>query len=156
MAKKTFARSCGNCTACCKTHEVSEVNSVAGVYCQYCQISKGCSIYEKRPFPCRKYACAWLHGKGEETHRPDRLKIVMDGFGFNFDGNDMFILNFWEVEEGAIYQPGVEQTMVANIQAGNIVVHRPLVGLPTYYFPKGMLSPEDQQRFIHVVEHESW
>jgi len=81
-----FEKKCNGCTACCKTHSVPEVNSFSGKWCQHCITGKGCSIYAKRPFACKRYSCVWLQGKGSENDRPDKLKIVMNYLMINFNG----------------------------------------------------------------------
>jgi hypothetical protein len=43
--------------------------------------------------------------------------------------------------------------MVANLKAGNLVIHRPYKKKATYYSPKGMFSEEEQRLLIETVEH---
>lgn len=147
-----ITRSCGGCTACCKTHVEYGMKIAGGDYCDHCQIGKGCSIYERRPFACQIYRCAWVCGKGEEIDRPDRLKVVMDLKGVDFYRQEIVAINFWEVEEEAANQLRVQSWMVANLKAGNVVVCRPYQGKPTYYFPKGIFSVEEQQEFIEKLQ----
>ncbi|OGZ68802.1 MAG: hypothetical protein A3D44_02285 [Candidatus Staskawiczbacteria bacterium RIFCSPHIGHO2_02_FULL_42_22] len=128
------------------------MKAAGGEYCDFCQIGKGCSIYERRPFACQVYRCLWVCGKGEESDRPDRLKIVLDLKAVHFYEEDIVALNLWEVEEGAINQPRVQQIMVANIEGGNVVVCRPYQEEPTYYFPKGVFSADEQQEFIEILK----
>jgi hypothetical protein len=154
MEEYIFSRTCNGCTACCKTHAVEEVGSIAGIWCPQCQIGVKCLIYEDRPLGCRRYSCVWLQGKGKESDRPDRLKIVMDYLDVQFRDEEIPIFNFWEVEKGSIDQPRVQQIMITNIKAGNIVVHRSLYEPPTYYFPKGMFSPDEQLHFIESANLE--
>lgn len=149
-----ITRSCGGCTACCKTHIDDRMKIIGGEYCDFCQVGRGCSIYERRPFGCQVYRCIWVCGKGEESDRPDRLKIVIDMKVVEFQGNEITAVNLWEVAEGAINQPRAQQIMVANLEAGNIVVHRPYRDVPTYYFPKGMFSEEEQRLCIDTVEDD--
>ncbi|TSC64231.1 MAG: hypothetical protein G01um1014106_218 [Parcubacteria group bacterium Gr01-1014_106] len=151
----TIVRDCGGCTACCKTHIEVSMKTRGGDYCDFCQVGQGCSIYETRPFACQMYRCLWVCGKGEESDRPDRLKIVMDLKGIDdFQGKEMVALNFWEVAEGAIDQQRVQDIMKVNLAAGNVVVHRPYGGEPTYYFPRGMFSLEQQRLFIETMESD--
>ena len=152
MELPVITRSCGGCTACCKTHIGDDMKIQGGEYCDHCQIGKGCSIYEARPFACQVYRCLWVCGKGEESDRPDLLKVVMDLKAVNFQGNDIVALNFWETQEGAVDQLRVQRIMVANIEAGNVVVSRPYQDEPTYYFPKGMFSAKEQQDFIETLQ----
>jgi len=147
-----FERTCGNCTACCKTHSVPEVQSSSGKLCRNCIFGKGCSVYDDRPFACQRYSCVWLQGKGGENDRPDRLKIVMDYLSISFNGIEVPIFNFWEVERGAIESPRTQQIMLANVEAGNIVVARIIREPSAYYFPKGIFSPDERESFILTAE----
>ncbi len=89
-------RTCGGCTACCKTHAVFEIDKSPGRWCEHCNIGKGCRIYDTRPEKCREFRCEWLNGYGE---RPDRTKIVLD---FHTEGAMGKLLQMWEVSEGAL------------------------------------------------------
>lgn len=148
-----IVRSCGGCTACCKTHVGREMKTLGGDYCDHRKVGKGCSIYEQRSFACQVYRCIWVCGKGEESDRPDRLKIVLDLKGLTFHRQEIVAMNLWEVEKGAANQPRVRQIMFANLEAGNVVVLRPYHKEATYYFPKDMFSPDEQQEFIEALKH---
>lgn len=149
-----ITRECGECTACCKTHIGTEMKTRGGDYCDHCQIGQGCSIYEQRPVACQVYRCVWVCGKGEEGYRPDRLGVVVDLKGIEFLDEEIVAINFWEVEKGATKKPQVEAWMISNIEGGNIVVCRPYGEEPTYYFPKDMLLPEQQQELIEALEND--
>ena len=71
-------RSCGACTLCCKLPKVEAVDKPAGVWCRHCKPGKGCTIYETRPDPCRKFFCAWMTmpGLGDEW-KPLHSKLVV-------------------------------------------------------------------------------
>lgn len=71
-------RTCGECSACCTTHQVSEVNKPVGVTCLHCADGGGCKIYSTRPEPRRVYQCLWLRGALLEDHRPDKSGIVCE------------------------------------------------------------------------------
>ena len=92
-------RSCGNCTACCKTHAVFEISKFQGRWCEHCDIGKGCRIYDARPENCKEFRCEWLKGFRK---RPDRTKIVLD---FHIEGAMGKLLQMWEVSEGALKRP---------------------------------------------------
>ena len=149
-----ITRECGECTACCKTHIGIEMKMQGGDYCDHCQIGHGCSIYEKRPFACQVYRCVWVCGSGEEEYRPDRLGVVVDLKGIEFHGTEVVAINFWEVEKGATQKLQVEMWMASNIEGGNVVVCRRYEEESTYYFPKGVFSPEEQQEFIEALESD--
>lgn len=159
MPRMSLHRTCGGCTACCKTHAVSEVQTTYGEWCQHCNIGTGCAIYKQRPSGCRVYECVWLKGKGEEGDRPDRLKIVVDNTVVNLDGKDIVVCNLWEVEPGATLQARVQQITEANVAAGNAVRHRlsvpvevsPLRVLDAIFFPQWMSSAADRERFLKAL-----
>ena len=91
---KTFgplSRSCGECTACCKTMGVADHprgKKPVNHWCQDCTIGKGCNIYASRPKSCVDFECCWLQderGIMDDSMRPDRLKVIFqpvkDGHG---------------------------------------------------------------------------
>ena len=102
-------RRCGECTLCCKLLPMKkdkdrEVRSTitamvaggmlkpedafrmtpdfdkpAGERCPHQRHSKGCAIYDRRPFGCRMWSCRWL--VNDDTNalpRPDRSHYVID------------------------------------------------------------------------------
>jgi len=72
-------RHCGGCTSCCKLLPVKEIGKPANTRCGYQRTGKGCSIFDKRPFSCRVWNCAWIQGDDtEELRRPDRSHYVID------------------------------------------------------------------------------
>jgi hypothetical protein len=73
---------CGSCTLCCKLLDIPVLNKPEGQWCSHCAVGKGCTIYEKRPVPCRDFACLWLESQNEKRPlpaelRPDRCKVVL-------------------------------------------------------------------------------
>src|SRR3989344_5580167 len=74
----TNVRTCGPCTACCKTLPVRELKKPAGVWCPSCNIGQACRISAERPKGCREFACQWLKGSWENGDRPDKVKVVTD------------------------------------------------------------------------------
>lgn len=99
----TLGRSCGGCTACCKTHAVPVIDKPAGSWCTACIKGKGCGIYEYRPQPCQTYKCAWLEGVGSDEERPDRSKIIVDYEEFALSGFKTF--RVWELQPGCLASP---------------------------------------------------
>jgi hypothetical protein len=75
-------RSCGSCVACCSTIPVSEIALPAYTRCVHLrtfpEAAHGCRIYDKRPFSCRTWSCAWLSGDMDMEMRPDRCGVVID------------------------------------------------------------------------------
>lgn len=159
MTDLPLVRRCGGCNACCKTHAVVQVSTTHGEWCQHCVIGMGCAIYEQRPVDCRLYECLWFKGKGEERDRPDRLNIVMDGIVVKLGEQEVLVLNLWEVEPGAANQERVRDITEANVAAGLAVRHRltvphevwPLRVVDKIFFPTGMLSPAERERFLEAL-----
>lgn len=72
-------RSCGGCTLCCKLLGVRELKKPAGTRCKYQRLSKGCTIYARKPASCAHYSCRWLLGNDTaDLPRPDRCHYVVD------------------------------------------------------------------------------
>lgn len=108
MNKSTVTkRHCGDCQLCCKLLPMSQdghsretaerliagglaaaadfagmirdFDKPAGAKCPYQKHHKGCTIYRRRPFGCRMWACRWLTGDDTaELQRPDRTHYVID------------------------------------------------------------------------------
>ena len=156
-------RACGGCVACCKTHMVAEVETAAGELCQFAAVGEGCSIYKTRPFDCRLYACWWLRGKGEESDRPDRLKIVMDDREVTLNGRVIGVIDLHEVEPGAINQPRVQQLTDAFLQQGVVVCHWFLAPdkaillwgeryTRAYLLPEGLFTQAEKDQLLQTAE----
>lgn len=115
-------RSCGGCTACCKTHAIFEIKKPVGKWCPYCDASKGCRIYLNHPKSCKKFRCEWLKGFGEDGDRPDRTKIVLD---FCTGGVLPKFLQIWEVSGKALRESFAKES--AQLAIGNeipvILIH---------------------------------
>src|SRR5690349_7136698 len=126
-------RSCGGCTACCKTHSVAILNKPSGAWCKHCKIGVGCGIYEERPEECKSFKCSWLMGIGGQQYRPDKVKIVTDYRKICDIGWVMF---FWESREGALDSHFTKSWTKRNILAGNCVMHVSLIGFHTLYVSK--------------------
>ena len=145
-------RSCGGCTACCKTHAADVWKAKGGEYCDRCQIGVGCSIYEDRPEGCRTFKCHWLRGAGEESDRPDRLKVVVTSQHLSFRGRDITVMGLWEVEGDTLHVPRVRQMIVRAIKSGFVVVRRPYGQQPFYHFPADAFSEEEYGLVVELVE----
>jgi len=123
-------RTCGGCTACCKTHGVLEIQKMAGVWCPKSALGKGCSVYADRPNECRNFACAWLIGLIDEQYRPDKIKIVPEYRAVTGIGT---ILWLWEVRKGAIRSKFVNKWTLRNLLVDNCVMQIPLVEPPALF-----------------------
>ena len=95
-------RTCGKCTACCKTHAIPKINKPEGKWCGNCKIGKGCIIYLTRPKECKDFRCEWLKGFGRKDTRPDLIKIVLD---YQTNGLLKKLFTLWEVSKKALSSP---------------------------------------------------
>lgn len=87
---KDADRVCGSCTACCTHMEVDGRSSraagfelkAAGTRCERLAAEesegKGCTVYDKRPTPCRIWSCVWKQGVPilERSQRPDQVGVM--------------------------------------------------------------------------------
>jgi hypothetical protein len=79
MTEGEPARKCGECGLCCKLLPVKSLGKPANTRCQFQRMSKGCTIYAKRPFDCQTWACRWLVDPATAgLPRPDRSHYVVD------------------------------------------------------------------------------
>ncbi len=128
--KSGVVRSCGECTACCKTHEIESLQKPANKWCEHCVIGVKCSIYERRPKACIEYSCAWLEGKGAETERPDKTGIVVDAM--ISDNKEEALVRVIEVFEGRLEKPYAKRIITAFLLSG-IVVYCSPIGRAGYF-----------------------
>ena len=131
---QTPGRSCGTCTACCKTHGIhEEIQKLAGEWCVHCNRGRGCKIYETRPTPCRVYQCGWLEGFWGEQDRPDRRKILIDSH--ETPREKLSYICIWEVREGEIERAYAQTKKRFYLNRGLCVVLVRLSGKRTVIFP---------------------
>jgi hypothetical protein len=72
------ARTCADCTLCCKVMAIEELEKPAGRWCQHCRPGRGCLIYADRPAECRAFSCLWLLDERFGPHwRPSQSKMVL-------------------------------------------------------------------------------
>jgi hypothetical protein len=75
---KTEARTCGDCSLCCKLLPIEDLSKPANQWCTHCRPGKGgCSIYATRPTGCRDFACVWRRGELTDDWFPLKAKIVV-------------------------------------------------------------------------------
>jgi len=115
----TLNRSCGGCTACCKTHAVFEIKKPTGKWCPHCDTSRGCSIYPNHPRACKDFKCAWLRGFGEDGNRPDCTKIILD---FHVTDALIKILQIWEVNGGTLRGSFAKESAQLALENGIAVI----------------------------------
>jgi hypothetical protein len=137
-------RTCGSCSACCRTHGIQAFKKRAGVWCRYCIEGKGCSIYSARPDECKDFHCAWLLGVGGAHYRPDIIGFVAEYRHWNGVGM-MFWL--WEAREGTLLSPLGKKWSMNNLLSGNCVLWLPLTGPRTMFLSEGLDSSKLQCRF---------
>jgi hypothetical protein len=71
-------RACGGCDVCCRIFELDEpaVKKGADVLCPHYD-GMGCSIYARRPDPCRAFFCLWRRvAEFSDALRPDRCGVI--------------------------------------------------------------------------------
>jgi hypothetical protein len=72
------ARSCGDCSLCCKVMEIATISKPPGSWCWHCKPPQGCTIYANRPKECVTFDCLWLiNPKLGEEWKPNRCKMVL-------------------------------------------------------------------------------
>lgn len=75
----SVTRSCGDCQACCTILPVPPVGKKANARCPHQRFGKGCTIYDRRPIPCKVWSCRWLvDDDAADLRRPDRCGYVVD------------------------------------------------------------------------------
>ncbi len=109
-------RTCGECTACCWTHNVKEIRKPMRRWCPDCTQGVGCKRYETRPGACKEFSCAWLWGYGPDSDRPDKLGVVQSADLENWSG-----VVIAEFTPGAMDSPRVTEIIREYIAHGSRV-----------------------------------
>lgn len=79
FSEKSFGRTCGTCTLCCRLLPIDDIGKAAGKRCVHSRHHKGCSIYKDRPLSCRTWGCSWLvDPEATGLSRPDKAHYVVD------------------------------------------------------------------------------
>ena len=72
-------RSCQNCTMCCKLLAIDVLEKPRGTWCTHCDQKRGCTIYDKRPDPCRGFYCGYLRlADLDECWKPAKAKFLIN------------------------------------------------------------------------------
>lgn len=101
----TDARSCGECTLCCKLMGVPELKKPSAKWCPDCDQGKGCTVYDTRPPSCRNFQCFWLMDENfPDDLRPDHIGALM---AFN-DTKDSMVLHVDPARKRALSSPPVK------------------------------------------------
>jgi hypothetical protein len=74
-------RSCDGCTMCCRLLAIDVLEKPRGTWCTHCDKPRGCTIYERRPEPCRIFHCGYLR----IAHLDDRWNPSQARFLINFE-----------------------------------------------------------------------
>ena len=127
MTNGISGRTCGGCTACCKTHYNKKFDKPAGVWCSSCAIGVGCRIHGAHPDECAGFKCLWLLGEFPESHRPDKLKIVADFQHEKVYGRVITVVRLWEASEGALDKSESQKLVKASLESKYVVLQRRLV-----------------------------
>lgn len=146
-------RICGTCTACCKTLGVEELNKLPGKPCKHQRGGKGCNTYNDRPKSCREFSCEWLKGFGEENHRPNITKIVLDCRSLE-DTDDGVILQMWEVENGALNSEYSTQILRFCMENKFWVSHMLRRGKKKVFLPPGVSPKIIEQVRVQAKEED--
>ncbi len=124
-------RSCGGCTACCKTHAVREVKKDVGQWCRHCDRGIGCRVYTERPPGCVDFKCQYLQGVGEPNERPDKVGFVLDCQEF---GNLGAVTIIYEYKAGAFKSsPIVRSWIASHAEHRSPLLMIPLDGTPVLH-----------------------
>lgn len=96
-------RSCERCTVCCTVMRIDALDKPEGARCAHLRSHgrPGCATYASRPTECREWACLWLVGHGEESHRPDKSGILLCGGYFDPAGKRFSHVQMREAWPGA-------------------------------------------------------
>lgn len=139
-------RVCGSCTACCKTHPVVEIDKPMGKWCPHCKVGQGCAIYSSRPAGCEGFQCQWHMGFGEEKHRPDHTKVVLDLVRYE-GGPSKGILQIFESAQGGLKKDYARLVSREALESGIYVSHIYLSGKKKLFRPpqatKPLIAEED-------------
>lgn len=126
-------RSCGGCTACCKTHAVREVKKDVGQWCRHCDRGIGCRVYAERPRGCVDFKCQYLQGVGKPTERPDKVGFVVDSLEL---GNLGTIAVIYEYKAGTFkVSPLVRSWIASHAEYRSPLLVIPLEGPPVLHAP---------------------
>jgi hypothetical protein len=72
-------RSCQGCTLCCKLMEIDALAKPRGTWCAHCDRTRGCTIYESRPEPCRTFYCGYRKiPQLDERWKPAKAKFLIN------------------------------------------------------------------------------
>lgn len=138
-------RSCGSCTACCKSLEVIELEKPMNKWCIHCNIGKGCKIYATKPASCTEFRCEWIKGRMKEEHRPDKTMVILDYFKLP-EGLPEGVLQIWEVSEGRLSSDYVKEITGRALELGVWVSHISTRGKKKMFVPKGRIPNEGELR----------
>lgn len=77
-----MARTCGDCSLCCRLMGIAELNKPVNQWCPHCAVldkpsRAGCKIYESRPPSCAGFQCMWLMEENiPDSLRPDKCGVL--------------------------------------------------------------------------------
>ena len=104
------ARSCGECTLCCKLMGVPEIPKPSAKWCADCDQGVGCRVYDTRPPSCRNFQCFWSIDEAfPDEFRPDRIGALA---AFN-DSPDSAVLHVDPAKKRALTSPRVDALIKA-------------------------------------------
>jgi hypothetical protein len=112
-------RVCGECFACCNVLAIKDLDKPPSEDCKHLDRTRKehhCTIYDRRPFDCQQYLCAWVQeaGFGDDHHRPDKIGVLFTARDNRWEVAPVagpFTLVAHETRAGAFEEPGAKQFM---------------------------------------------
>ena len=98
---KAKLRGCHGCTACCTVEAVEGLGKPKPAFTPCPHLNKSsrpCSIYKRRPEPCRFYFCGWRLGVGPATLEPRASKVVIGFAPLASDADPDDMIQFREAQ----------------------------------------------------------
>ena len=147
------ARTCGDCTLCCKVMAIEEIAKPAGQWCGHCKPGRGCLIHDTRPAECRAFNCLWLIDERFGAHwKPARSKMVLttsaDGIEIRCDGGfpDAWRKEPFRGEIGRLAASGEAHDVTVLVISGS----RMVLVTADREFDLGMVGPD--QRIVREIQ----
>lgn len=147
------ARTCGDCTLCCKVMAIEEIAKPAGQWCRHCKPGRGCVVHDSRPGECRAFNCLWLIDERFGPHwKPGKSKIVLtastDGLEIRCDPGfpDAWRKQPFRSEIGALAEAGEAHDVTVLVISGEKMV----LVTPQREFDLGVVGAD--QRILREME----
>jgi hypothetical protein len=151
--RPSAARTCGECTLCCKVMAIEELAKPVSSWCPHCKPGCGCLIHADRPAECRAFSCLWLVNEQlDERWKPSRSKLVLttseDGIEIRCDPG---FPDAWRKEpfRGQMHQWAISgETHDATVLV--IIGPKMILVAPDREFDLGVVQPDE--RIVRELE----